>query len=87
LRASGNDLFIEFRDSQGKMADVGEVSLELVLKMPDTIMHSIGRVMRTATPGQYRTTIEPGLRGDWTATLGFTGQRGQAETNFLVKVM
>jgi hypothetical protein len=87
LRAAGNDLFIEFRDGQGKLAEVGDVALELVLKMPGAIMHSIGKVMRTATPGQYRTTLDPGLAGEWTATLRFSGPRGQAETNFPVKVM
>src|ERR1700733_15978422 len=39
LRASGNDLFIEFREAQGHLADVGEVGFELVLKMPGAIMH------------------------------------------------
>jgi hypothetical protein len=86
LRAAGNDLFIEFRDGQGKLADVGDVDFELVLKMPDAVMHSIGKVMRTATPGQYRTTLEPGLAGEWTATLRFTGPRGQAEASFPVNV-
>jgi hypothetical protein len=86
LRAAGNDLFIEFRDGQGKLAEVGDVALELVLKMPGAVMHSIGKVMRTATPGQYRTTLEPGVAGEWTATLRFSGPRGQAEESFSVKV-
>jgi hypothetical protein len=86
LRAAGNDLFIEFRDAQGKMADVGDVSFELVLKMPDAVMHSIGKVFGTSTPGQYRTTLEPGLAGEWTATVRFSGRRGKAETSFTVKV-
>jgi hypothetical protein len=87
LRAAGNDLFIEFRDEQGKLAEVGEVSFVLVLRMPGTVLHSIGKVMRTATPGQYRTTLDPGLAGEWTATLSFSGPRGQAEAAFSVKVM
>jgi hypothetical protein len=87
LRAAGNDLFIEFRDPQGKLADVGEVSFMLILSMPGTVMHSIGKVLPTATPGQYRSTLDPGLAGDWTATLNFSGPRGQAETTFAVKVM
>jgi len=87
LRAAGSDLFIEFRNNQGKLADVGAVDFELVLKMTNAVMHSIGKVMRTATPGQYRTAVEPGLAGEWTATLRFSGPLGTAETNFLVKVM
>jgi hypothetical protein len=87
LRASGNDLFIEFRDAQGKLADVGEVSFQLELKMPGSIMHSIGKPMRGATPGQYRTNLQPSLAGEWTATLGFAGPLGKGEASFSVKVM
>jgi hypothetical protein len=86
-RAAGDDLFIEFRDNQGKLIDVGDVDFELILHMSNAVMHSIGKVMRTATPGQYRTTLEPGLAGQWTATIRFSGTRGKGETNFLVKVM
>jgi hypothetical protein len=87
LRAAGNDVFIEFRDNQGKLTDVGEVEFDLVLKMPAAVMHSIGKVLRTATPGQYRTTVEPGMVGDWTATLHFSGLHGTGETNLLIKVI
>jgi|GEM_PF-1579477 len=87
LHAAGNDLFIEFRDEQGKLVDVGDVSFVLALQMSGSIMHSTGIVNRTATPGQYRTTLDPGLAGEWKATLGYTGPRGQADANFTVKVM
>jgi hypothetical protein len=82
LRAAGNDLFIEFRDAQGHLADVGEVTLVLELKMPDMVLHSMGKVMRTATLGQYRTTLDPQMAGEWTGTIGFSGPRGAAQTNF-----
>lgn len=82
LRAAGNDLFIEFRDGQSNLTDVGEATLELDMKMPDMVMHSIGKVMRTATPGQYRTTVDPQMAGDWMAKIGFSGPRGSAATNF-----
>ncbi|MGA2174144.1 MAG: hypothetical protein ABSH38_04075 [Verrucomicrobiota bacterium] len=86
LRASGNDLFLEFRDPAGKLVDVGDVSLELGLKMPDVVIHSIGKVLRTATPGQYRTTLEPQMAGDWTAQITFTGPKGQGQASLPVKV-
>jgi hypothetical protein len=82
LRAAGNDLFIEFRDRQRNLADVGEVTLELDMKMPDMVMHSIGKVMRTATPGQYRTTLDPQMAGEWMGKIGFSGPRGNEATNF-----
>lgn len=86
LRAAGNDLFIEFRDGQGNLSDVGDVVFELRLNMPDMVMHSLGKVFRTATPGQYRTTVEPQLAGDWTATLSFSRTNGKATNNFAVAV-
>ncbi len=86
LRASGNDLFIEFRGPAGNLVDVGDVSLELEMKMPDMVMHSIGKVLPTATPGQYRTTLEPGMAGDWTAQLSFTGPKGKGQASLPVKV-
>jgi hypothetical protein len=86
LRAAGNDLFIEFRDGQSNLTDVGETTLRLELKMPDMVMHSIGKVLRTATPGQYRTTVDPQMAGAWKVTLGFSGPRGNGETNFLATV-
>jgi hypothetical protein len=78
LRAAGNDLFIEFRDPGGQLSDVGDVTLLLQLKMPGMVMHSMGKVFHTATPGQYRTTVDPEVAGDWTAQLAFNGPRGQA---------
>ena len=54
LRAAGNDLFMEFRDVQSNLTDVGDVNLVLEMKMPGMVMHAIGKVFRTATPGQHR---------------------------------
>jgi len=86
MRASGNDLFIEFRDAQSNLVDVGTVTFEMALKMPDMVMHTIGKVFRTATPGQYRTTVVPQMAGTWTGTIGYSGARGNAETNFSATV-
>jgi hypothetical protein len=87
LRASGNDVFIEFRDAAGKLVDVGDVTFELNLHMPEMVMHSIGKVLRTATPGQYRTTIEPQMAGGWTAKITISGADGSAEATIPLKVM
>ena len=87
LQASGNDLFIEFRDAHGKLVDAGEVSFELDLHMPDMVMHSIGKVMRTSTPGQYRTTVEPQMAGEWTAKITISGPQVKAEASLPIKVM
>jgi hypothetical protein len=86
MHTSGNDLFIEFRDAGKNRADVGDVTLELQLKKPGMVMHSIGKVLRTTTSGQYRTTVAPQMAGDWVATLGFRGSHGMSETNFTLVV-
>jgi hypothetical protein len=87
LQALGNDVFIEFRDTGGKLVDCGEVSFELDLHMTGMVMHSIGKVFRTATPGQYRTTVEPQVAGEWTAKITISGPQGKAEASLPVKVI
>ena len=87
LRALGNDVFIEFRDGRGKLTDAGGVTFELGLTMPGTVMHSIGKVMPTATPGQYRTSVEPQLAGTWTAKVAISGPRGDAAASLPVTVL
>ncbi len=86
LQASGNDLFIEFRGADGKLVDAGEVTFELDLHMPSMVMHSIGKVLRTSTPGQYRTTVEPQMAGDWTAKITISAPQGSAEASLPVNV-
>jgi len=86
LRPAGDDVFIKFSDASGRPVDVGEVAFELQMNMPGMVMHSIGKVFRTSTTGQYRTTVEPGMAGDWNVQLSFKGPRGPAQTNFVVTV-
>jgi hypothetical protein len=86
LRASGDDVFIEFRDAAGQLTDVGDVSLILTLNMRDMVMHSMGRVTPTATPGQYRTTLEPQMAGTWVAKISFTNSKAKGEATLPVTV-
>lgn len=89
LRAgpNGNDVIIEFRDAKGKLTDVGSVLFSLSIQSPEMVMHSIGKVFNTSTPGQYRTTISPGVKGDWTVTLSYTNASGTASATAPVKVL
>jgi hypothetical protein len=86
LRSTGSDLFLEFRDARGQLTNVGEVSLELSLHMPQMVMHSLGKVFPTSTSGRYRTTIEPQMGGEWSVHLAFHGPGGNGETNFPLTV-
>lgn len=86
LRASGNDLYIDFRDAQGELTNVGNVTFALALTMPGMVMHSIGKVFSTSTPGRFRTSVQPQMGGQWTALLAFTNAAGGAATNFVLTV-
>src|SRR5581483_2587172 len=59
LHPMGSDLYIDFRDVRGQLTNVGDVTFELSLSMPGMVMHSIGKVFATSTPGRYRTMVEP----------------------------
>ncbi len=85
LRAAGNDVFIEFRDMNNAAADVGQVQLEMGMNMPGMVMHTISKVMRTSTPGQYRASVVPQMSGEWKVKLSFDGH-GTGETNFVVQI-
>lgn len=86
LGPAGNDVFIEFRDTNGRLVDVGDVRFELGLSGPAAVVHSIHTVLRTSTPGQYRMKVQPEIVGQWQAKLTITGPAIHAETNFLVTV-
>ena len=86
LGPAANDVFIEFRDNAGKLVDVGEVRFELGLTAPGAIMHSLFKVLRTSTPGQYRATVVPQIAGEWKATLSLTAPSTPAHATFLVNV-
>ncbi len=86
LHPMGNDLYIDFRDAQGQLTNVGAVTFELSLSMPGMVMHSIGKVFPTSTPGRYRTMVEPQMAGEWSAFLAFTNAGKGDATNFSLTV-
>jgi hypothetical protein len=86
LGPAGNDVFIEFRDAGGKLVDVGDVSFELGLSGPAAVLHSVFKVLRTATPGQYRVNVRPQIAGEWQAKLSILGPAMHAEASFPVMV-
>jgi len=86
LGPAGNDVFIEFRDGGGRLVDVGDVRFELRLTGPGAVLHSIFKVLRTSTPGQYRVTVQPQIVGDWQGKLIINGPPSHAEASFPVTV-
>jgi hypothetical protein len=86
LGPAANDVFIEFRDGAGKLEDVGDVQFELGMETPGAVMHSIFKVLRTSTAGQYRANVVPEIAGEWKAKLRFNGRNGRGEADFAVRV-
>ena len=86
LGPSQNDVFIEFRDSAGKLVNVGDVRFELRLTGADAVLHNLFKVLPTSTPGQYRVMVQPQIVGDWQAKLTVTSPTFNAETAFPITV-
>ena len=86
LGPAGNDVFIEFRDAAGKLADVGDVVFELTLSGPSAVLHQTYPLRRTSTPGQYRVTVHPQVAGEWKAKITISGPSGSANATFPVTV-
>jgi len=86
LRQADNEVLIDFRNAAGELEDAGTVKLEIDMHMPGMVMHGGGPAEPTATPGQYRAKLKPGMAGDWTAKLSFDGPAGKGETSFAVNV-
>jgi len=80
-----SDIEIEFKDSQGKLVEVGKVRVLLDMNMPGMVMHDDGEV--TGGGGRYRVRLKPQMAGDWSAKLSFNGPQGAATKSFQVNVM
>jgi hypothetical protein len=82
LRQGENEVIIAFRDRNGRLVDVGNVTFDMDMNMPGMQMHSRGTIERTKTPGRYRARIKIDMSGDWNAKISFDGPRGQGERSF-----
>ena len=82
LRAGSNDIFIEFRNSQSQLVDVGNVRFDMDMNMPGMQMHSGATIERTSTAGRYHAKVKVDMSGDWSAKLSYDGPPGKGQTNF-----
>ncbi|MDB6019459.1 MAG: putative silver efflux pump [Pedosphaera sp.] len=82
LRNAENEVWIEFRDANGQLVDVGTVKFDLDMNMPGMVMHSGSTITPTETPGRYRAKIKPDMAGAWTAKLVYQGPRGSGQVSF-----
>jgi len=86
LRQGDNEIMIEFRDRNGQLVDVGNVSFNINMNMPSMQMQGGGTAERARTPGQYRAKVKADMAGDWNAKISFQGPRGQGQQSFSVTI-
>src|SRR5436190_6054482 len=84
LRQGDNEVMIEFRDRNGQLVDVGDVSFNINMNMPGMQMQGGGAAQRTGTPGQYRAKVKADMAGDWNAKISFQGPHGKGQRSFSV---
>src|SRR5437870_1860137 len=84
LRQGNNEVMVEFRDRNGQLVDVGNVSLNINMNMPGMQMQGGGAAERTGTPGQYRARVKADMAGDWNAKISFQGPHGKGQRSFSV---
>jgi hypothetical protein len=86
LQKGENNVLIEFRDSDGKLVDVGDVNFTIDMNMPGMVTRDGGPAQKIRTAGQYHTKVKADMSGDWNAKISFKGRRGQGQTNFAVTI-
>ena len=84
FKTPSTDVMIEFKNSEGKVADAGQVKLSLDMNMPGMVMHDDGVVSGAA--GRYRAKLHPQMVGDWNAKLSYSGPQGTSEKTFPITV-
>jgi len=82
LTRGRNQFYIEFRDAQGGLVDVGDVRLSTAMAMPGMVMTGGVEVLRTSRPGRYLAAGEFAMAGVWQMTLQWSGSAHSGSTSF-----
>jgi hypothetical protein len=82
LRRGKGSFVLEFRGSDGQLADVGTVSLTATMTMPGMApMFGDTAVKATATRGRYEVTSDLDMAGTWRITVEWNGPAGRGSTS------
>jgi copper/silver efflux system protein len=73
LRQGRNAFDIEFRDTGGKLVDVGIVKATAAMQMPGMAMSGAVQVEPSGVPGRYHATAEFGMAGMWSFKVDWAG--------------
>ena len=82
LRQGRNTFTIEFRDADGRLADVGSVRASANMPMPGMVMSSGLQVKATGVRGRYDATANFGMAGAWQMAIEWDGPAGKGSVSF-----
>ena len=86
FRHGDQDFFVSFKDSSGKLVEVGAVGLTCQMPAMGTMpgMNNAATLTATSTPGVYQGKLKLETAGDWQAQLSYEGPAGKGKTTFTV---
>jgi YtkA-like protein len=82
LRQGKSSLVLEFRDSAGKLVDVGMVTVNATMTMPGMApMFGDNSVKQADTKGRYDVATDLGMAGTWRFTVAWNGPAGRGSVS------
>ena len=83
LTQGQNAFIVQFKDSEGQPADVGDVQLGSSMSMPSMApMSGDSQITPTGQTGIYKVASNFAMSGAWHFTLSWNGPFGQGHTTF-----
>ena len=86
LKHGSDEFFITFKDSSGKLVDVGAAALTFHMPQMASMpaMNDSATLTTTDTPGVYRAKANIETAGEWQAQVSFEGPAGKGQTSLSV---
>src|SRR5712691_6110162 len=82
LRQGKGSVVVEFRDSAGKLVDVGMVTVNATMTMPGMApMFGDNSVRQTDTKGRYEVATDLSMAGTWRFTVAWNGPAGRGSAS------
>ena len=86
LKHGSDEFFITFKDSSGKLVDVGAAALTFHMPQMASMpaMNDSATLTTMDTPGVYRAKANIETAGEWQAQVSFEGPAGKGQTSLSV---
>jgi Cu(I)/Ag(I) efflux system membrane protein CusA/SilA len=81
LRQGRNAFTLEFKGSDGRFVDAGDVRATARMAMPGMVMTGNVEVRATTVAGRYEATAEFGMAGTWPLTIEWQGRAGSGSVS------